>query len=158
MGWYFSHNCNSFWNIKTVPVSVRWIIINPKDHIAKWYSWDSNLVKLQGLYSQPLGLYWRRQWQPTPVLLPGKSHGRKSLVGCSPWRCKELDQTEQLRFYFSLSWLEKEMATHSSVLENPRDGGAWWAAIYGVARSRTRLKQLSSSSSRTILPHGFKNY
>ena len=55
---------------------------------------------------------WRRQWQPTPVLLPGKSHGRRSLVGCSPWGCKESDTTEQLHFHS----LEKEMATHSSVL------------------------------------------
>ena len=43
--------------------------------------------------------------------------------------------------------LEKETATHSGALENPRDGGAWWAAIYGVAQRRTRLKRLSSSSS-----------
>ena len=43
-----------------------------------------------------LSLSWRRQWQPTPVLLPGKSHGRRSLVGCSPWGCKESDMTEQL--------------------------------------------------------------
>ena len=47
--------------------------------------------------------------------------------------------------------MPKEMATHStcSCLENPRDGGAWWAAVYGVAQNRTRLKRLSSSSSRT---------
>ena len=38
--------------------------------------------------------YWRRQWHPTPVLLPGKSHGWRSLVGCSPWDCEELDTTE----------------------------------------------------------------
>ena len=55
---------------------------------------------------------WRRQWQPTPVLLPGKSHGQKSLVGCSPWGHEESDMTEQLHFHA----LEKEMATHSSVL------------------------------------------
>ena len=57
----------------------------------------------------------RRQWQPIPVLLPGKSHGRRSLVGCSPWGHEELDTTEQLHFHFSLV-LEKEMATHSNVL------------------------------------------
>ena len=51
---------------------------------------------------------------PTPVLLPGKSHGRKSLVGCSPWGLVELDMTERLYFHFHA--LEKEMATHSSVL------------------------------------------
>ena len=41
---------------------------------------------------------WRRKWQPTPVLLPGKSHGRRSLVGCSPWGCYESDMTERLHF------------------------------------------------------------
>ena len=50
-------------------------------------------------------------------------------------------------FTFHFHTLEKEMATHCSCLENPRDGGAWWAATYGVAQSRTRLKRLSSSSS-----------
>ena len=59
-------------------------------------------------------LNWRRQWHPTPVLLPGKSHGRRSLVGCSPWGHEESDTTEQLQFHFHA--LEKEMATHSSVL------------------------------------------
>ena len=43
----------------------------------------------------------RRQWQPTPVLLPGKSHGPKSLVGYNPWSRKESDTTEQLHFHFS---------------------------------------------------------
>ena len=45
----------------------------------------------------------RRQWLPTPVLLPGKSHGQRSLVGCSPWGCEESDTTEQFHFHFSLS-------------------------------------------------------
>ena len=45
----------------------------------------------------------RRQWHPTPVLLPGKSHGRRSLVGCRPWGCQESDTTEGLHFPFSLS-------------------------------------------------------
>ena len=49
---------------------------------------------------------WRRQWQPTPVLLPGKSHGWRSLVGCSPWGRKESDRTERLHFHFSLGLLE----------------------------------------------------
>ena len=56
-------------------------------------------------------------WQPTPVLLPGKSHGQRSLVGFSPWGCEELDTTEQLHVHFSLSCIgNMEMATHSSVL------------------------------------------
>ena len=89
----------------------------------------------------------RRQWQPTPVLLPGKSHGRRSLVGCSPRGHKESDMTEQLHFHFSLACIGEGNGNplQCSCLENPRDRGAWWAAIYGVAQSRTRLKRLSSS-------------
>ena len=56
------------------------------------------------------------EWQPTPVLLPRKSHGQRSLVGCSPWGRKELDTTERLHFHFSLSCIEMEMTTHSSIL------------------------------------------
>ena len=59
---------------------------------------------------------WRRQWHPTLALLPRKSHGQSSLVGCSLWGCSELDTTEQIHFHFSLSCIDKEMATHSSVL------------------------------------------
>ena len=95
-------------------------------------------------------LYWlrRRQWHPTPVLLPGKSHGRRSLVGCSPWGHEESDTTERLHFHFSLSCIGEGNGNplQCSCLENPRDGGAWWAAVYGVTQSRTWLKQLSSSS------------
>ena len=58
----------------------------------------------------------RRRWHPTPVLLPGKSHGWRSLIGCNPWGHKELDTTLQLTFTFHFHALEKEMATHSSVL------------------------------------------
>ena len=94
-------------------------------------------------------LVWRRQWHPTPVLLPGKSHGWRSLVGYSPWGHKESDTTERLHFPFSLSCIGKGNGNplQCSCLENPRDGGAWWAAVYGVAQSWTRLKRLSSSSS-----------
>ena len=93
------------------------------------------------------GLYWRRQWHPTPVLLPGKSHGWRSLVGCSPWGRYESDMTERLHFHFSLSRIGEGNGNplQCSCLENPRDGEAWWAAVYGVAQSRTRLKRLSSS-------------
>ena len=62
------------------------------------------------------GWVWRRQWHPTPVLLPGKSHGRRSLRGCSPWGCWGSDTTERLHFHFHFLALEKEMAMHSSVL------------------------------------------
>ena len=91
----------------------------------------------------------RRQWHPSPVLLPGKSHGWRSLVSCSPWDCEESDTTERLHFHFSLSCTGEGNGNpfQYSCLENPRDRGAWWAAIYGVAQSRTRLKRLRSSSS-----------
>ena len=92
---------------------------------------------------------WRRQWHPTAKLLPGKSHGRRSLVGCRPWGLEESNMTEQLHFHFSLSCIGEGHGNplQCSCLENPRDGGAWWAAVYGVAQSQTRLKRLSSSSS-----------
>ena len=92
---------------------------------------------------------WRRQWHPTPVLLPGESHGRRSLIGCSPWGPWESDTTEQLHFHFSLSFIGGGNGSplQYSCLENPRDGGAWWAAVYGVTQSRTQLKRLSSSTS-----------
>ena len=94
-------------------------------------------------------MWRRRQWQPTPVLLPGKSHERRSLVGCSPWSCKESDMTERLHFHFSLSCIGQGNGNplQCSCLENPRDSGAWWAAVYGVTQSWTELKRLSSSSS-----------
>ena len=90
---------------------------------------------------------------PTPVLLPGKSHGQRSLVGCSPWGHQELDATEQLHFHFSLSCIGEGNSSplQWSCLENPRDGGAWWAAFYGVAQSQTRLKWLSSSACQVTL-------
>ena len=90
-----------------------------------------------------------RQWHPTPVLLLGKSHGWRSLVGYSPWGREESDMTERLHFPFSLSCIGEGNGSplQCSCLENPRDGGAWWAAICGVAQSRTRLTRLSSSSS-----------
>ena len=92
---------------------------------------------------------WRRRWHPTPVLLPRKSHGQRSLVGCSPWGREESDTTERLHFQFSLSCTGEGNGNplQGSCLENPRDGGAWWAAVSGAAQSRTWLERLSSSSS-----------
>ena len=81
-------------------------------------------------------LIWRRQWHPTPVLVPGKSHRRRSLVGCSPWGHEESDTTEWLNFHFSLSCTGAGNGNplQYSCLENPRDGGDWWAAVSGVAQ------------------------
>ena len=88
----------------------------------------------------------RRQWHSTPVLLPGESHGRRSLVGCSPWGHYESDTTEWLHCHFSLSCIGEGNSNplQCSCLENSRDRGAWWAAVSGVAQSWTRLKRLGS--------------
>ena len=90
----------------------------------------------------------RRQWQPTPVLLSGKSHGQRNLVGCSPWGREESDTTERLHFHFSLSCIGEGNGNplQCSCLENPRDRGAWRAAVYGVTQSQIWLTRLSSSS------------
>ena len=90
-----------------------------------WYNTTCHHHHHHFLILLPLFFYWRRQWHPTPVLLPGKSHGRRSLEGCSQWGRWGSDRTEQLHFHFSLQ---------CSCLENPRDGGAWWAAVYGVTQ------------------------
>ena len=82
---------------------------------------------------------WRRRWHLTPVLLPGKSYGQRRLVGCSPWGRTESNTTERLHFPFSLSCIVEGNGNplQCSCLENPRDGGAGWAAVYGVAESDT---------------------
>ena len=117
----------------------------------------SPTLQADALTSEPPGklssqISWRRKWQPTPVLLPGKSHGQRSLIGYNPWGREESDRTERLHFHFSLSRIEEGNGNplQCSCLENPRDREAWWAAIYGVAQSRTQLTQLSSSSSSWI--------
>ena len=121
---------------------------------------DSNFIKIyqHSLVFLHISLFfplqldgqWRRQWHPTLVLLPGKPHGWRSLVGCSPRDHEESDTTERLHLHFSLSCIGEGNGNplQCSCLENPRDGGAWCAAIYRVAQSRTRLKRLSNSSSR----------
>ena len=108
---------------------------HPLPHIVKFFSLCWELLRFT------LGNFWRRQWHPSPVLfLPGKSHGRRSLVGYSPWGCEESDTTERLHFDFSLSCIGDGNGNppHCSCLENPRDGGAWWAArLWGHTESDT---------------------
>ena len=107
--------------------------------------WRQRQLKAS-LYSQ-VTFVGRRQWHPTPVLLPGKSHEGRSLVGCSPWGREESDVTQQLLFHFSLSCFGEGNGNllQCSCLENPRDGGACWAAVYGVTQSRAWLKWRSSN-------------
>ena len=113
--------------------------------------------------------FWRRKWQPTPVFLPGESHGRKGLVGYSLWGCKELDMTKQLTHTHTHTHtggvVVKNPPANAGVssdtrlipgsgrspgggngnplqyscLGNPLDRGSWWAAVCGVAESQTRL-------------------
>ena len=117
--------------------------------------WPENKRQIQGkilLCSRQNNL--RRQWHPTPVLLPGKSHGWRSLVGCSLWGHEESDTTERLHFHLSFSYIGEGNGNplQCSCLENPRDGEAWWAAVCGVTESWTWLKRLSSSRQNNSPP------
>ena len=98
----------------------------------------------QYLWGMPI--LQRRQWQPTPVLLPGKSHGWRSLVGYSPQGCEESDTTEWLHFYFHA--LEKEMATHSSVLawRIPRMAEPGGLPSMGLHRVRHNWSDLAAAA------------
>ena len=123
--------------LRALPSQHLHVFTNPEAH-------QCLIVQKVGIdiYILLLILCRRRQWHPTPVLLPGKSHGRRSLVGCSPWGREESDTTEQLHFHFLLSCIGEGNGNplQCSCLENPRDVGAWWASVYGVAHSWTRLK------------------
>ena len=80
--------------------------------------------KISYIFTGSRNAPWRRQWQPTPVFLPGESHGRRSLVSCSPWGLEESDTTERLHFHFSLACTGEGNGNplQCSCLENPRDG------------------------------------
>ena len=105
------------------------------------------------LFRSYLSYSGRRQWQPTPVLLSGKSHGLRSLVGCSPWGCQESDMTERLHFHFYA--LEKEMATHScSCLENSRDRGSLVGChLWGHTESDTTEAIQQQQQQQATLTH-----
>ena len=79
------------------------------------------------------------------MLLPGKSHGRRNLVGCSPWGPWGSDTTEWLHFHFSLSCIGEGNGNpfQCSCMENSKDREAWWALVYGVAQSWTQLSDLT---------------
>ena len=96
-----------------------------------------------------LGKRPEKEMAPHSSTLAWKSHGQRSLLGCSPWGPQESYTTERLPLHFSLSCIGEGNGNplQWSCLENPRTGGTWWAAVYGVAQSQTRLKLLSNSSS-----------
>ena len=90
----------------------------------------------------------RRQWPPTPVLLPGKSHGWRILVGCSPWGRWESDTAERLHFHFSLSCIGEGNVNplQCSCPEKPRDGGAWWLPSMGLHRVGRHWNDLAAAA------------
>ena len=85
-------------------------------------------------------------------ILAWRIPGTEEPVGCRLWGHAELDTTGRLHFHFSLSCIGGGNGNplQCSCLKNPRDGAAWWAAVYGVTQSQTQLKRLSSSSSRLL--------
>ena len=91
--------------------------------IEVWISFSDIGIKLKWIFIIVQNKTRRRQWHPTPVLLPGKSHGLKSLVDCSPWGREELDTTQRLHFHFSLACIGEgsDNPLQCSCLENPRD-------------------------------------
>ena len=100
----------------------------------------------------------KKAMAPPSSTLAWKTPWRRSLEGCSPWGRWVSDRTERLHFHFSLSCIGEGNGNppQCSCLENPRDGGAWWAAVYGVTQSWTWLKWLSSSGSSSR-SHGWWN-
>ena len=145
-----SQNHHHYYPCKTVDCAKH----NPKSYfgLSKILFWIVSHVKqlsvlILNIYTY-IHIYQRRQWHPTPVLLPGKSHGWRSLVACSPWGRKQSDMTEQLHFHFSLSCIGEGNGNplQCYCLKNSRDGGAWWAAISGVAQSRMQWSDLAAAA------------
>ena len=124
------------WN-ENWPFPVLWLLMSFPNLLAYWLQHFNSFVSIKRKLVLAQVINQRRQWHPTPVLLPGKSHGQRSLVGCSPWGRQESDTTERLHFHFLLSCIGEGNGNplQCSCLENPRDGGAWWAAVYGVTQS-----------------------
>ena len=110
------------------------------------FSWQNSMSLYPSSFCTPRpnlpvtpGVSWRRQWQPTPALLPGKSHGRRSLVGYSPWGCEEADRTERVHFHFSLLCTGEGNGSplQYSCMENPRDESLVGCCLWGRTESDT---------------------
>ena len=117
---------------------------------------EEGAVKKDPLLSEiPQVLVWRRKWQPTPVLLPGKSHGRSSLVGSSPWGREESTRLSDFTFTFHFHALEKEMATHSSVLawRIPGTGEPGGLPSMGLHRVGHGWSDLAAAAANPCLLH-----
>ena len=121
----YSASPNQLLNECKAPQYIRQMLTSMKGEI------NSNPVRVAGL-----------QWQPTPVLLPGKSHGWRSLVGCSPWGPKSRTRLSDFTFTFHFHVLEKEMATFSSVL--PGESQGWWSLMGCCLWGRTEVDTTES--------------
>ena len=101
-------------------------------------------LDIHSMYS----LHLEKEMEPHSSTLAWKIPWMEEPVGYSPWGHTKSDTAEQLRFHFSLSCIREGNGNplHCSCMENPRDGGAWWAAIYGVAQSPTRLSDLAAAA------------
>ena len=123
-----------------IPKELLWLALlygsleDPNQKTFIWLELTQGSEKAMAPHSSTLA--WKIPWTEEP--------GRLQSMGSL-----ESDPTERLPFHFSLSCIGEGNGNplQCSCLENPRDGGAWWAAIYGFAQSRTPLKRLSSSSS-----------
>ena len=132
-------------NLRTLHKSIKpqsqWI--NPNHYcflkLSRW-------VQEKAMAPHSSTLAWKIPWTEEP--------GRLQSMGSL-----ESDTTEWLHFHFSLSCIREGNGNplQCSCLENPRDGGAWWAAVCGVSQSRTRLKRLGSSSSSCVFHSGTIN-
>ena len=134
----------------------RWKVRSKRDILMNRGYFPSSMLDENGIQLWCVGFpitskaKTEKAMAPHSITLAWKIHGWRSLEGCSPWGRKESETTERLHFHFSLSCIGEGNGNplQCSCLENPRDGEAWCAAVYGVAQSQTRLKRLSSSSSK----------
>ena len=150
---YFSHRKIKYAEVKLNSLILKWPTATQNYSYFTYF-----FIQFFTFLSQFRVYNRRRQWYPTPVLLPGKSHGPRSLVGCSPWGRQESDTTGRLHFHFSLSCTGEGNGTplQSSCLENPRDRGAWWAAVSGVAESdMTEATQQQQQGIQYCVQHSF---
>ena len=132
---------------------LTWMQVSQEADKVLWYS---HLLKNFLVCCDPHS-NWRRKWQPTAVLLLGEFHGWRSLVAYSPWSRKESDTTEQLHFLSIVPFEEGNgNPLQCSCLENPMYRAAWWAAVYGVAKSWTWLSN-SHTHTHTHTHRNFPN-